>query len=147
MSDTRRRFFQDATMRGGGPFWTEQKVSRSGGKNRGDGPREPSHGHAPADGRFLPMTDARTVADSARMDGGVKVSKERRAVRQKIAPFKTSTRWGYKAASPGSDSSETGRSSGGVFENRCRNATTRNWHGMEDTPSTRTALHGSAKSR
>jgi FtsP/CotA-like multicopper oxidase with cupredoxin domain len=139
ISNTRRKFFQDAAILGVGLFGTtaatRASTTQTAATNFADHPHHvhTGHEHEPAPEPGPPMITPDVPDLSHEMDGSVKVFRLiAEPVRRKIAPFKTIDVWGYNGSCPGpSIQVNQGDRVRVIFENHLPESTTLHWHGLE----------------
>ncbi len=129
MSNTRRKFFQDAAVLGAGLFGINSQLRAQTTKSQ-------SHGHT-ARGTQPAVSPPMLTPDVPdlphKMDGAVKVFHLiAEPVQCKIAPFKTLDVWGYNGSCPGPTIQvQQGDRVRVIFENKLPESTSQHWHGLE----------------
>jgi FtsP/CotA-like multicopper oxidase with cupredoxin domain len=147
MSESRRKFFQNAAVLGAGLLgWSEslraqgkkRAANQAPDRRRGPASNSPDARHAvhaeiDAPGTFLPMTAPDLEDLPHKMEGHVKVFHLiAEPVKKKIAPFKTIDAWGYNGSCPGPTIQvQQGDHVRAIFENRLPESTSLHWHGLE----------------
>ena len=135
MSDTRRRFFQDAAIFGAGLFGLSsqlraQQTSAARAPARHTGNATSVNSPAAAS---PPMLTPAVPDLPHEMDGAIKVFRlTAEPVQRKIAPFKTINVWGYNGTCPGPTIQiQQGDRVRVIFENKLPESTSIHWHGLE----------------
>jgi len=135
MSDTRRRFFQDAAIFGAGLFGLSsqlraQQTSAARAPARHTGNATSVNSPAAAS---PPMLTPAVPDLPHEMDGAIKVFRlTAEPVQRKIAPFKTIDVWGYNGTCPGPTIQiQQGDRVRVIFENKLPESTSIHWHGLE----------------
>ena len=142
ISNTRRKFFQDAAILGVGLFGTTAatragttKTTQTAATHFADHPHHvhTAHEHEPAPEPGPPMITPDVPDLPHEMDGSTKIFRLiAEPVRRKIAPFKTIDVWGYNGSCPGpSIQVNQGDRVRVIFENHLPESTTLHWHGLE----------------
>jgi manganese oxidase len=142
MSNSRRRFFQDAAILGVGLFGTSASA-RAAAHNNQAGPAtafaaRPHHMHSsheheadPSPGPPIVTPDIPNLPHE--LDGATQIFRlTAEPVRRKIAPFKTIDAWGYNGSCPGPTIQvNQGDRVRVIFENHLPESTTLHLHGLE----------------
>jgi manganese oxidase len=140
LTNTRRKFFQDAAILGVGLFGagaTRAATDQAGrsATNFADHPHHMSTPHKtePGVAPGPPMITPDIPDLPHELDGAVKVFRLiAEPVRRKIAPFKTIDVWGYNGSCPGPTIQiQQGERIRVIFENRLPESTSLHWHGLE----------------
>jgi FtsP/CotA-like multicopper oxidase with cupredoxin domain len=142
ITNTRRKFFQDAAILGVGLFGTTAatrasttNTTQTAATNFADHPHHvhTAHEHEPAPEPGPPMITPDVPDLPHEMDGPVRVFRLiAEPVRRKIAPFKTIDVWGYNGSCPGPTIQvNQGDRVRVIFENHLPESTTLHWHGLE----------------
>ena len=129
MSNTRRKFFQDAAVLGAGLFGINSQL-------RARTTESQSHGHTARNTPLAaspPMLTPDVPDLPYKMDGATKVFHLiAEPVQCKIAPFKTLDVWGYNGSCPGPTIQvQQGDRVRVSFENKLPESTSLHWHGLE----------------
>lgn len=132
MSETRRRFFQNAAVLSAALFGMNKNVQAvESSSNKND---RSSTGSTRSGAAAPPLMITPDVADLAHeTDGTVKVFRLiAEPVKRKIAPFKILDVWGYNGSCPGpAIQVQQGDRVRVLFENRLPESTSLHWHGLE----------------
>jgi manganese oxidase len=137
MSNTRRRFFQDAAIFGAGILGLGTSAgaqTNASGQNAHDRRDQAAHSpekSPPAAGPPMITPDLPDLPFE--LDGATKVFHLiAQPVKRKIAPFKTIDAWGYNGSCPGPTIQiNQGDHVRVIFDNHLPESTTLHWHGLE----------------
>jgi manganese oxidase len=127
VSSSRRKFFWEAAVLGGGLFGFSKSLDAA--QKRSREPERRDFARAPN----LPMITPDVPDLPFEMDGATKVFHLiAEPVKRKIAPFKTIDPWGYNRSCPGPTIQiQQGDHVRIVMENRLPESTSIHWHGLE----------------
>jgi manganese oxidase len=137
MSNTRRKFFQDAAIFGAGILGLGTSASAQTNAPAQNAHQHHDHtAHSPEKSppaAAPPMITPDVPDLPFDLDGATKVFKLiAQPVRRKIAPFKTIDVWGYNGSCPGpAIQVNQGDHLRVIFENHLPESTTLHWHGLE----------------
>jgi manganese oxidase len=138
MSNTRRKFFQDAAIFSAGLFGLTGRaraLAPAGDASHSHLASHTSHtaSHSSETAAGPPMVTPDVLDLPHELDGATKVFRLiAEPVKRKIAPFKTIDAWGYNGSCPGPTIQvQQGDRVRVIFENHLPESSTLHWHGLE----------------